>query len=314
MCKIVVSKNKGHKLYIKYILSILILASSLFSANIEVIESFGTPTIIRSKPTSAIIQYKPTKVIKKRALQKKAKKQKKLIKKNKIVSKKAIVKTAKTSNTKKKAKLLIIIDDVSHRYQLNLIKNLPFKVTPSIFPPTKMNMHSYKLARGLKHFMVHLPLESHNKQMNTMYKVIRTYYTQKQIDNRVKEIRRLFPNAKYINNHTGSKFSANYKASKRLYKSLIASGFKFVDSRTSINTKFPKIAREFHKRYLKSDLFIDNILNVNSIKAKIRRGVKLAKQRGYAVVIGHPHPQTFRALKELSPLIKSIKTVYVDEF
>ena len=310
-------------MYIKYILSILILASSLFAADIEVIESFGTPTVSKSKatpiiseikPSATIIQHKPIKVIKKRELQKKAKKQKKLIKKSKIVSKKIIAKTTKTSHTKKKAKLLIIIDDVSHRYQLNQVKNLPFKATPSIFPPTKMNMHSYKLARGLKHFMVHLPLESHSKQMNTIYKLIRTNYTKKQIDNRVKEIRHLFPNAKYINNHTGSKFSANYKASKRLYKSLLANGFKFVDSRTSINTKFPKIAREFHKRYLKSDLFIDNVINVNSIKKEIRKGVALAKRRGYAVVIGHPHPQTLKALRESSKLINSVKTVYVDEF
>ena len=310
-------------MYIKYILSILILASSLFAANIEVVESFSTPTVSKSKPAQTVseikpsittIQRKPIKVIKQRELQKKAKKQKKLIKKNKIVSKKVIAKTTKRFHNKNKAKLLIIIDDVSHRYQLNFIKNLPFKVTPSIFPPTKMNMHSYKLARGLKHFMVHLPLESHSRQMNTIYKLIRTSYTQKQINSRIKEIRRLFPNAKYINNHTGSKFSANYKASKRLYKSLLANGFKFVDSRTSIHTKFPKLAKEFHKRYLKSDLFIDNTINVNSIKREIRKGVALAKRRGYAVVIGHPHPQTFKALKELSPLLTNIKTVYVDEF
>ena len=177
-----------------------------------------------------------------------------------------------------------------------------------------MNMNSYKLARGLKHFMVHLPLESHSKQMNTIYKLIRTYYTQKQIDSRIKEIRRLFPNAKYINNHTGSKFSANYIASKKLYKSLIANGFKFVDSRTSSKTKFPRIAREFKKRYLKSDLFIDNVINVNSIKKEIRKGIALAKRRGYAVIIGHPHPQTMRALRELSRAMKSVTTVYIDEF
>ena len=314
-------------MYIKYILSILILASSLFSANIEVVESFDTtetkqskpaPIIIETKPSVTINKSKPIKKIQNIEVHKKIKKQKKLLNKNRTSTKKELKKSIKKSHkpTSKKsgAKLLIIIDDVSHRYQLNQIKSLPFKVTPSIFPPTKMNMQSYKLARGLKHFMVHLPLESHSRQMNTMYKVIRTYYTQKQIDNRVKEIKRLFPNAKYINNHTGSKFSANYKASKRLYKSLLANGFKFVDSRTSQNTKFPKLAKEFHKRYLKSDLFIDNVINVNSIKREIRKGVALAKRRGYAVVIGHPHPQTLRALRESKKLINSVKTVYIDEF
>jgi len=293
----------------KYILSILILASTLFGANIEVIESFGNPTkatIPTIKKIKPIVKRKSLKIPKKEKAQKNSKESKKT--KNKIIHPKV------DKRVYKKAKLLIIIDDVSHRYQLNIIKSLPFKVTPSIFPPTKMNMQSYKLARGLKHFMVHLPLESHSKQMNTIYKLIKINYTQKQIDNRVKEIRRLFPNAKYINNHTGSKFSANYKASKKLYKSLLNNGFIFLDSRTSQNTQFPKLAKVYHKRYLKSDLFIDNIINTNTIKQQIKKGIALAKHRGYAVIIGHPHPQTFKALKELSSALKSVNTVYVDEF
>ncbi len=307
-------------MYIKYILSILILVSSLFSANIEVVESFKEASNSNIKPIQiqkkvkekdTIIKSSTVKI--KKELQKKRKNNKKIIKNNKAI-KKLVLKKKNFTKFKSRAKLVIIIDDVSHRYQLNSIESLPFKVTPSIFPPTKMNMQSYKLAKGLKHFMVHLPLESHSKQMNTIYKLIHTNYTQKQIDKRVKEIRRLFPNAKYINNHTGSKFSANYKASKRLYKALLANGFKFVDSRTSKNTKFPKIAKEFHKRYLKSDLFIDNVINVNSIKKEIREGVALAKRRGYAVMIGHPHPQTLKALRESSKLINSVKTVYIDEF
>ena len=313
-------------MYIKYILSILILVTSLFSASIEVVESFGAPstetnnlTQKSNKIEATIINNKVKKIKKvtEKKLSYKREKPKKLLKqdKNNSTTKKINIKKAtKTLHSKSKAKLAIIIDDVSHRYQLNKIESLPFKVTASIFPPTKMNMQSYKLARGLKHFMVHLPLESHSKQMNTIYKLIRTNYTQKQIDARVKEIRRLFPNAKYINNHTGSKFSANYSASKRLYKSLIANGFKFVDSRTSQNTKFPKLAKEFHKRYLKSDLFIDNVINVNSIKKEIKKAVALAKRRGYAVIIGHPHPQTLKALRESSKLINSVKTVYIDEY
>lgn len=319
-------------MYIKYILSILILASSLFSANIRVIESYDLPTTkikyVKATKHSYKKRYIKRVTDKKRVIKKTKLRKKRVLTlhskelPDKTITKKRNIKKASAKNVsikslnskRKKAKLVIIIDDVSHLFQLKTIQNLPFKVTPSIFPPTKMNMQSYKLARGLKHFMVHLPLESHSKQMNTIYKLIRTYNTQKQIDNRIKEIRHLFPNAKYINNHTGSKFSANYTASKKLYKSLVANGFKFVDSRTSSKTKFPRIAREFNKRYLKSDLFIDNVINTNSIKKEIRKGIALAKRRGYAVIIGHPHPQTMRALRELSKAMQSVTTVYIDEF
>ena len=83
--------QKRLKLYIKCILSILILASSLFSANIEVVESFDTtetkqskpaPIIIETKPSVTINKSKPIKKIQSREVHKKIKKQKKLLNKN----------------------------------------------------------------------------------------------------------------------------------------------------------------------------------------------------------------------------------------
>ena len=277
----------------------------LLGADVEVIESFDI-----KPPTQNYIEYKQYKAINR--VKKKVKKyhyKKKNIKKTDKVT---LLKANKTQ-INKNAKLVIIIDDISHRYQLNQILSLPFKVTPSIFPPNKMNRHSNLLAKGLKHFMVHLPLESNSRAMNRMYKTIFTNYSQKQINNRIKEIRRLFPTAKYINNHTGSKFTSNYSASKKLYKALIKNGFIFVDSRTSWHTKIPIIAKEFHKRYIKNDFFIDNLITVKSIKRQIKRAVDYAKRYGLAIVIGHPHPQTIKALKESAKIINSVKTVYIDE-
>ena len=209
--------------------------------------------------------------------------------------------------------MVIIIDDITHSWQLAELQKLPFKVTPSIFPPNKMNMESNLLAKGLKHFMVHLPLESYSKQMNKMYKTLLASSSKKRIEQRVKEIRKLFPDARYINNHTGSKFTANYIASKRLYKSLMRHDFVFVDSRTSKNTEIPKIAKIFKKRYLKSDLFIDNKLSVVSIRKKITQGLNIAKKRGYIVMIGHPHPQTFKALRLSKRVLQKFKLLYIDE-
>jgi len=315
-------------LFIKHILSVLLLSVGLFSANIEVVESFGgeeDSIIEKSEITEATKPVTITKSVKEQNISKvytKDIREKNITKKSIAKPKKqstkkenleAIKKSAKTIKKFKGAKLVIIIDDVSHRYQLNLIKALPFKITPSIFPPSKMNMHTPVLARGLKHFMVHLPLESHSRAMNKMHKTIFTTFTQKQIDNRVKEIRRLFPTAKYINNHTGSKFTSNYVASKRLYKSLTKRGFIFVDSRTSMKTQIPKIAREFNRRYLKNDFFLDNTISTPIIKRQIRKAVNYAKKYGLAVVIGHPHPQTFRALRESKKLIQSVRTLYIDE-
>ncbi len=300
-----------------FILLISIIITFVTSANISVVEEFGNSeyksSIESVKIAAPEYKVKQIKVVKRKVSNKKIVKNKKKTTKKATYLKETATKKPLIKNKKHRAKLVIVIDDVSHRYQLNNIKSLPFKVTPSIFPPSKMNMHSHKLSVGLKHFMVHLPLQSGSKTLNRMHKTLFITDSNIKIRSRVLEIRKLFPNAKFINNHTGSVFTRNYLKSKVLYKALKDSNFKFLDSRTTMKTVFPRLSKEFNKKYYKNDLFIDNVLNTNTILKKIKRGISLAKRRGVSVVIGHPHPQTFKALKLAAKYLKSVDVVYMDE-
>jgi len=213
----------------------------------------------------------------------------------------------------KRAKLVIIIDDVHTKAQINAIKALNMKVTPSIFPPYKLAPNSHLLVRGLKHYMVHLPMESSNVQFNTQYKTLKISFSKKRIQSRVKEIRTLFPGAKYINNHTGSVFTANYEAMYTLYTALRKEEFVFIDSMTTGSSKVKKIAHGFGDAYVARDTFIDNVHTVPAIHKQLIQAVKLAKENGYAVVIGHPHPITMKALGSAKTIFKDIDLVYIDE-
>ena len=77
----------------------------------------------------------------------------------------------------KKAKLVIIIDDVHTRGQIDAIRNLSMKITPSVFPPYKISPNSHLLVRGLEHYMIHLPMESGNKKLNTQYKTLKVSFS-----------------------------------------------------------------------------------------------------------------------------------------
>ena len=212
-----------------------------------------------------------------------------------------------------KPKLVIIIDDVSTSAQLKRIKALHIKVTPSIFPPSELSMKSHRLAKGLDHYMIHLPMESGSKQFNKQFKTLKTTYTQAQIEARAKELRRLFPTARYINNHTGSVFTDNYQAMQRLYTALRKEGFVFVDSRTIASTKVPKIAAKLGDAYVARDIFIDNEHTVPYIHAQLRKAVRMAKKKGYAIAIGHPHKMTMKALSSAGSIFKGVDLVYLDE-
>ena len=227
-----------------------------------------------------------------------------------IVSKKEKISLAYRS---KRAKLVVVIDDVHTKAQIGAIKALNMRVTPSIFPPFALAAKSHLLARGLKHYMVHLPMESGNAQLNTQYKTLKTSFSKEKIQSRVKEIRKLFPTAKYVNNHTGSVFTADYKSMRLLYVALRNEGFIFVDSLTTGSSKVRKIAHSFGDAYVARDTFIDNIHTVPAIHKQLRKAVKLAQKNGYALVIGHPHKVTMKALASANKIFKDIDIVYIDE-
>jgi len=213
----------------------------------------------------------------------------------------------------KKPKLAIIIDDVSNAKQLKRIQSLHIPVTPSIFPPSHLSMRSHTLARGLKHYMIHLPMESGSRQFNKQYKTLKTSFTEAQMEARIKEIRRLFPSARYINNHTGSVFTDNYEAMHTLYGIMKKEGFIFIDSRTIGSTKVRKIAHEYGDAYVARDIFIDNTQTVPYIRNQLKKAVKIAKKKGYAIAIGHPHTMTMQALASAGNIFKDVDLVYIDQ-
>ena len=219
----------------------------------------------------------------------------------------------KKISKRKKPKLVLIIDDVYKQSQINAIKKINLKITPSIFPPFKLSMTTNHLADHLKHFMIHLPMQSKSKQFNTQYKTLFINFTTQQIEQRAKELRKLFPKARYINNHTGSVFTKNYNAMYKLYKALHKEGFKFIDSRTTGASKVKLIAKKFGEKYISRDVFIDNIQTIPYIHNQLRKAVKIAKRRGYSIAIGHPHPATLKAISSAKSILKNVDIIYIDE-
>jgi polysaccharide deacetylase 2 family uncharacterized protein YibQ len=217
-------------------------------------------------------------------------------------------------HTGTKPQLVIIIDDVSQRRQLETIRKLPYHITPSIFPPSQINVHSNQLVRGLKHYLVHLPLESGSAKMNRFSKTLMVDDGPAVIRKRVEEIRRLFPDARYVNNHTGSVFTSNYGAMYHLFGDLKREGFVFLDSRTTGKSVVKRVAKDYHAPYLARDVFIDNVQSQKAILRQLQKAVRIAQKRGYAIAIGHPHNATFDALRHARGILSKVETVYFDEF
>lgn len=212
--------------------------------------------------------------------------------------------------TSQKPKLVIIIDDIANKKQLDDVLNVGLNLTPSIFPTHNPKM--LEAVKKLNFFMVHLPLEAY--RYNDGLDTIKTSDSVERIEQKIKEIKQEMPNTTYINNHTGSKFTSNKEKTEELLKVLDSNLINFIDSRTTPNTTINEIAKEQNRLILYRDVFIDNKLDSVSLKKQLEEGVKIAKNRGYAILIAHPHKETLRALKEAKDnILKDVDIIYPDK-
>jgi len=230
-----------------------------------------------------------------------------------IINKPSKHKTKITKKFKtKKPKLVIILDDVSFNYQVKEIKQIPFKITPSFFPITKVHPNTPIYAKEFTAYMVHVPMQAVNyphpepDTMNINWSYI-------QIKTRISQIKKEFPNAKFINNHTGSKFTANLPEMKKLFKVLKQDNLGFVDSKTTRYSKANKAEKIYHIPFYSRDIFLDDEQNVKYIQNQLKKAVKIAKKRGYAIAIGHPHSATIQALKKSQNILKNVDVITINE-
>ncbi len=210
-----------------------------------------------------------------------------------------------------RAKLAIIIDDVGTDEQAQKIAALPVRVTPSIFPPEYQRKDTRSLARGFEHYAIHLPMEASSAKNNSA--TLRASDNYEKLRGVIAKLRADFPNAKFINNHTGSKFTADERAMQNLLRAMNEHGFLFIDSRTSPATKAKAAMNGLGMRYVHRDVFLDNQNSVAAVRKKLREAVTLAKKQGYAIAIGHPKSSTLRALANSADILGEVDLVYLDE-
>lgn len=214
--------------------------------------------------------------------------------------------------TNSKPKLAIIIDDVGTFKHAKDIKETKLNITPSIFPPTKTLPDTPKIAKMFDFYMIHFPLEALNfngAEENTLT----TLDSYEKIDKRVEFIRQNFPNAKFTNNHTGSKFTADEKAMRNLFKALDKYGFKFIDSKTTNLSVTPNIYQYYTQKFIYRDVFLDNIDSEAEVIKQLKLAVETAKKKGFAIAIGHPKKSTMSVLQNTNGILKDVELVNIKD-
>lgn len=117
------------------------------------------------------------------------------------------------------------------------------------------------------------------------------------------------PGARGVNNHMGSKLTASSEQMRQIFTILKKRGLFFVDSRTTKETLCRPSAELLRLPFAERDVFLDHEQTPAFVKKQLNLLIARAKDQGYAIGIGHPHPVTLDVLKTMLPALKA--AVYI---
>lgn len=107
-----------------------------------------------------------------------------------------------------------------------------------------------------------------------------------------------------INNHMGSKFTTDRARMDVVMAELKVRGLLWLDSKTIAGSAGVAAALAAGVPTLERDVFIDNEQVVSTVLAQLAEAEKIARSRGAAIAIGHPHDATFEALQQWIPTLE----------
>jgi polysaccharide deacetylase 2 family uncharacterized protein YibQ len=203
-------------------------------------------------------------------------------------------------------RLAILLDDLgSDRSAADAIFALRVPITLSVLP---YQPHSHEIAQeARKHgceVMLHLPMQSVANETPEQQE-LRPGLTRDQVENVVTEMLESVPEADGVNNHQGSQATSNGALMDELMPVLRDAGVFYVDSRTTAGTvAYDTAKRAGVKTAFRNVPFLDDVQNKAAVKRQLQIAIRGAKEKGEAIAIGHPHPVTLEALREMLPEAK----------
>jgi len=214
-------------------------------------------------------------------------------------------------------KVAFIIDDLGYETEVaKKIMELEFPIALSILP--FLQYSEFIAEEGKKNnqeIMLHLPMEPSNSSANPGPGAIKSYMSEEETRQAVRECILNFPHIIGVNNHMGSKITEDRKIMEIILEEIREYNLFFIDSMTSKNSIAHVVAQEMVIKTAVRSVFLDNENDMDYIKGQMLEVQETALREGEAIAIGHSRINTFYLLKRMIPeLVKAgIEIVPISE-
>jgi len=205
-------------------------------------------------------------------------------------------------------KVAFIIDDLGYEIEVaKKIMELEFPVALSILPFLRYS--EFIAEEGKKNnqeIMLHLPMESSNSSANPGPGAIKSYMSEEEIRQAVRDCILNFPYIIGVNNHMGSKITEDREIMEIVLEEIKRYNLFFIDSITTKDSIAYEVAQEMEIKSAVRSVFLDNENDMEYIKGQMLEVQETALIEGEVIAIGHSRINTFYVLKRMVPeLIKA---------
>jgi len=206
--------------------------------------------------------------------------------------------------------IAIVLDDFGHMsWDKRLIERfcaLTQPLTLAVLPNEGKVDDILQLAEERGHEVIlHLPMEPEDPEKDPGPGAIRTNASDEEIREQVRDALRKVPSAVGINNHMGSKATADSRVMEQVLGELQVRGLFFLDSRTSAESVAFGLAKGMGVPTLSRDLFIDPVDDRQAAEAQLWELAARAARSGSAIGIGHDRESTLLALEAVLPRLET---------
>ncbi len=204
------------------------------------------------------------------------------------------------------ARIAVVVDDVGYNLEgLKAFLAIPYPLAFAVLPNLPHSSEAVRLIEAAgRELLLHMPMEALNGE-NPGPGAILTSQDDREIQRILEASFAELPAAVGMNNHMGSKATADPRVMEVVMRYLAARHLFFLDSRTTADTQAPRLAARYGVRLLSRDVFVDNQTDAAYIVKAFRNGAELARSRGQAVLIGHV--QDAQLARELARLLPGLE-------
>ncbi len=212
--------------------------------------------------------------------------------------------------------LAIIIDDMGEQRRIG--QSLLDLDLPLSFAFLPFASHTGQLVQSARQrgrdILLHLPMEPEDPQWDPGRGALYTSMSPRMIEKTIAADLAMVPGAIGVNNHMGSRYSADRLAMQSCLAYLGRKDLFFIDSLTTSNSVAWSTARDSGLKTARRDIFLDNSKDVEAIKKNIRDLVEIACRYGQSIGIGHPYQETLEALRQSRDILgERVQVVAIHE-